>query len=80
MQYDNLQYNPKLYAYNGNSNLLSRIGNKQGIVQIDGTEFLKAEYDEIIENNKYESYSNLSKKVFSKKSKKTINTVMFFKT
>lgn len=55
MQYDNLIYQPKLYSYNGNSNYMSKIENKYGIVQIDGTEFMKAEYDEINENQKYES-------------------------
>ncbi len=70
MQYDNLTYSPKLYAYNGNSNYYSKIGNKLGIVQIDGTEFLKAEYDEINENNKYESYRAIKKVLDIRKNNK----------
>lgn len=70
MQYDNLTYAQKLYANNGNSNYYSKIGNKLGIVQIDGTEFLKAEYDEINENNRYESYGAIKKVLDIKKDNK----------
>lgn len=70
MQYDNLTYAPKLYAYNGNSNYFSKIGNKLGIVQIDGTEFLKAEYDEINELYKYESYRAVKKVLEIRKNNK----------
>jgi hypothetical protein len=70
MQYDNLTYASKLYAYNGNSNYYSKIGNKLGIIQIDGTEFLKAEYDEINENNRYESYGAIKKVLDHKKGNK----------
>ena len=70
MQYYNLTYAPKLYAYNGNSNYYTKIGNKFGIVQIDGTEFLKAEYDEINENNKYESYRTIKKVLDIRKNNK----------
>ena len=70
MQYDNLTYAQKLYSNNGNSNYYSKIGNKLGIVQIDGTEFLKAAYDEINENNRYESYGAIKKVLDIKKDNK----------
>ncbi|MEI7508127.1 MAG: hypothetical protein WCJ62_01530 [Flavobacterium sp.] len=70
MQYDNLTYAKKLYANNGNSNYYSKIGDKLGILQIDGTEFLKAEYDEINENNRYESYGAIKKVLDIKKDNK----------